>query len=344
MKRITILSAFIVIILFTRTAVMAQETAGSDAQKSAKTKNAISWQSIGQKMKEYKGILKEIVSDAEKSLKKMEEESKARESEKAMKEAAKKANAEAIKKAAKKAAKKKAADEVVVKAKKAAEKKAAKEAIAKAKKAEKEAAAKAKKAEKEAIAKAKKAEKEAAAQAKKAEKEAAAQAKKAARQKATDEAAAKAAREIERKRSEEAAIMAKSASRLKITEPTQEPRLLPATRRPVKKPRAVREVKKESSASTAKSSVDARRLTPTELVIIPVTHVRKRHLIDRPSPEAQMIVASEEVSAIYRDAVALYWDNKYSDAKAKFEQVQKALPEYARTSYYLRRVKEKLSK
>ncbi|GEM_PF-3959020 len=62
------------------------------------------------------------------------------------------------------------------------------------------------------------------------------------------------------------------------------------------------------------------------------------------APEVKKKTIEEEASQIYKDAVSLYWDNKYSEAKLKFEQVQQMSPGYARTSYYLERIKEKLPK
>ena len=47
---------------------------------------------------------------------------------------------------------------------------------------------------------------------------------------------------------------------------------------------------------------------------------------------------------MYKDAVALYWDNKYVEAKVRFEEIRKMSPDYARTSYYLGRIKDKLAK
>lgn len=72
---------------------------------------------------------------------------------------------------------------------------------------------------------------------------------------------------------------------------------------------------------------------------------------EAPAPVAPVAAApaaagtgEDVVSRTYREAVALYWDNKYSESKAKFEKVQAASPEYARTSYYLGRIKEKMEK
>ena len=328
MKRIAVLSALIFIALLARSPVIAQETAAPDAQKTTKTKSAMSWQTISQKMKEYKSTMKEIARNAEKSLKKIDEEKKLRESKKASakhlndeKESEKKALKEAAAKA-KTAARQKAAQEAAAKAKLSADAKAAERAATKAKKeAEKKAAQEA-----AATAKAKKEAEKKAAQ------EAAVKAKVAARQKAAEEAAAKANREVEKKRAEEAAIRSNGElEQITIKK-------VPA------KAKTLADIKKEPSAPATGSSETAQKATPAALVSIPIPYAGQRHLIDEPTPEIQAPVASEEVSAMYRDAVALYWDNKYSEAKAKFEQVQKALPEYARTGYYLGRVKEKLNK
>ncbi|MFH1753296.1 MAG: hypothetical protein ABH875_03840 [Candidatus Omnitrophota bacterium] len=59
---------------------------------------------------------------------------------------------------------------------------------------------------------------------------------------------------------------------------------------------------------------------------------------------SQTKVSEDEVSLVYRDAVNLYWDSRYTEAKAKFDQVQSMLPGYARTSYYIERLKGKLGR
>ena len=76
MKKITALSVLIFTALFARAAVLAQETVDSDTRKSVKAKITVSRQSIDQQMTAYKGELKEIVNDAEKSFKKIDDESK----------------------------------------------------------------------------------------------------------------------------------------------------------------------------------------------------------------------------------------------------------------------------
>ena len=64
-----------------------------------------------------------------------------------------------------------------------------------------------------------------------------------------------------------------------------------------------------------------------------------------PTVTAPVVVQSPEVvgnvEAIYKEAVAFYWDNKYDKAKAKFEEIRKISPGYARTEYYLGRIKDK---
>ena len=62
------------------------------------------------------------------------------------------------------------------------------------------------------------------------------------------------------------------------------------------------------------------------------------------TPIIEAPAANDEVASMYKDAIALYWENKYTEAQMKFEQVQKMSPEYARTSYYLGRIKEKAVK
>ncbi len=313
MKRITVLSTLIFAVLLARAVVIAQETAGSDTQKSTKTKTMLNWQFIDQQMTAHKKALKEIIDNAEKSLKKMDEESKLRKSEKALTEVAKKAKAEAIQKVAQEAAAK-------AKAKREAEKKAAQEAAAKVK-AKREAE---KKAAQEAVAKVK-AKREAE---KKAAQEAAAKAKTAARQKAAEEAAAKAQEAVSQKTAGEAVMIWNRKPKQEVIK-----------KAPIKV-KAITDIKKELPAQVAKSSVVARRVVPPASISASAV---QRHLVIAPAPEDQSLIPSEEVSAAYREAVALYWDNKYSEAKAKFEKVQKALPEYARTSYYLERVKKKLN-
>ena len=245
---------------------------------------AVSRKNIGQQIIECKSELKEIVKDAEASLKKISEKSKAREKEmtqeKAEEEIAKrKAEKEiAAKKAEKEIAERKTGEEITKKKaeKEIAERKAGEE-IAR-KKAEEEMAVK--KAEKEKLIAEQKA----------------AEAKKAADRKAAREAAAKV-----------------QVSPAAIAE----------------------EAARKVSSSVTKQIAASLPPVSTAAIQSPPEYAQ--------AASARAPAVGEEVSAIYKDAVALYWDSKYSEAKMKFEQVQKASPEYARTSYYLRRVKEKLS-
>jgi len=73
--------------------------------------------------------------------------------------------------------------------------------------------------------------------------------------------------------------------------------------------------------------------------------------VETPAAPAPPVMAAtpaatgdDAVSKMYRDAVSLYWDNKYEEAKAKFEKIKDMSPEYARTGYYLGRIKEKMTK
>ncbi len=57
----------------------------------------------------------------------------------------------------------------------------------------------------------------------------------------------------------------------------------------------------------------------------------------------EISAGESNASAAYKDAVALYWDGRLNEAQIKFEQVQSMSPDYARTKYYLGRIKDKQS-
>ncbi|MCX5678068.1 MAG: hypothetical protein NTY76_03050 [Candidatus Omnitrophica bacterium] len=382
----------------------------SKVPDTAKAKTVMSQQAIDQQIVECKSELKEIVKDAETSLKKIDEESKAIESDKAAakhlnaadmffaagklveakkeygsamamagtpsmktmikdkeraldeqvkqielqnrkaaQEAADKAKLEARKRAEEEASTRKAAKEKSAAEKKAAEekrvseKKAAQEAAKQAKleakkKAEEEMARKkaekemAKRKAEEEIAK-KRAEEEMAR--KKAEEEKAAKKaeKEMAKKKAEEEIARKKAeKEMARKRAEEEMAAKKAAEEIARQKATQES---------AAKIQGSPAVTAGETAGKASGSVTDRIIA--SLPEASTAAVQAPSGYERPAPVPPS-AAGEEVSAMYREAVALYWDGKYSEARMKFEQVQKASPEYARTNYYLGRVKEKLNK
>ena len=68
-----------------------------------------------------------------------------------------------------------------------------------------------------------------------------------------------------------------------------------------------------------------------------------RKTANESAAKAQAPAAVDKAAVTYKEAVALYWDGRYSEAQAKFNQVQNMSPGYSRTGYYLGRVNEKLS-
>lgn len=119
----------------------------------------------------------------------------------------------------------------------------------------------------------------------------------------------------------------------------------PVMKRTIKdKQRAIASKVKEAPVKESPSKSETQAVTekPAEKIPQPVTEMPPAQpvkeeppkVVERPAPSA-------EVSALYKEAVALYWDNKFSEAQAKFEKIQKESPNYERTTYYLGRIKEK---
>ncbi|MCM8760829.1 MAG: hypothetical protein NC938_07575 [Candidatus Omnitrophica bacterium] len=155
----------------------------------------------------------------------------------------------------------------------------------------------------------------------KAREEAAVKARLEAEAKAREEAAAKARMEAETRAREEAAARAKAEAEAKARAEAEA------------KAKAEAEAKAREAAAAAKAAAEAPKPAPA--------------VVSTPAPAAapsKTVAETEDISGLYREAVSLYWDNKYEEAKAKFEQVQKIASDYARTSYYLGRIKEKLGK
>lgn len=159
-------------------------------------------------------------------------------------------------------------------------------------------------------------------------------------EKAKTEAAAKARSEEAAKRAadEAAAAKAKMAAEQKTADEAAAAKVRSAAEQ-----KAIDEVavtKTQAEEAVVKTQEAAQKV---EQVTIPQTAAPT---IPTPAATAQApaaaAAAEDAVSAMYREAVSLYWDGKYSESRAKFEQVQKASPEYARTNYYLGRIKEKL--
>ena len=329
-KKISILSAAAAVFLFASAEAYARDTefvefsvkvpkpAVSDeskTQKAPKVKTAVSRQTIDRQIAECKNELKEIIKDAEKGIidKKAEEEIARRKAEKEM--AKRKAEEEiAKKKAEKEMAKKKAEEE------RAAVKTAKEKAIAEKKAAEAKRAAEKRVAQEMAK---RKAEEEISR--KKAEKEMV-------KRKAEEEIAMKKAEEDAAKRAAEEKL---AAARQEAEEAARQGAAQEAAKTQAGPAVAAKEVSVRSGISATERIIASIPQTQTATIKAPSGYTM-------PAP-IEPPASGEEVSAMYREAVALYWDGKYSEAKMKFEEVQKASPEYARTNYYLARVKEKLN-
>jgi TolA-binding protein len=89
----------------------------------------------------------------------------------------------------------------------------------------------------------------------------------------------------------------------------------------------------------AESPGEAVIKTETEMTAEPET-VRKADVDASASIETRK-AELEDASKSYLEAVSLYWDGKYAEAKERFEKVEKLSSGYARTAYYLGRIKEK---
>ena len=101
---------------------------------------------------------------------------------------------------------------------------------------------------------------------------------------------------------------------------------------------------KEEAAARARTEADKKAKESAEMKARAEAEKNAKAEAAAPIAAAVSAPASEDVSNMYREAVSLYWDNKYAEAKAKFNQVEAVSPDYARTAYYLGRIKEKLGK
>lgn len=312
MIRIAALCLWMFAVTFMCNTIYAQEspTAGP---KSPKAAVAVSQRDLDRQMAECMKELKEIVRDAEVSLKKVEGASAKHKVDVKADKAGPWGRREG----------KKSDEESAAKAEMAFAKKAAEESVAKAKaRVGKEFAGKAK------LKAAKEAEEKSAAKAaklaeQKAAKESAGKAKLAAARQAEEEARSQAKLQAAKKAAEESVAEAKlRAAKKAAEEPAVKPPVKPSV--PVKKP----------------VSPDSPR------VVVPVVPALA---VQTPSVSAQVSSAqapavADQISALYNDAVELFWDGRYSEAKPRFEQIQKLSPEYARTSHYLERLKAKMAK
>lgn len=115
------------------------------------------------------------------------------------------------------------------------------------------------------------------------------------------------------------------------------------------------QAKAQADAAAAKEKADAQARAQTEADTKAETETKTQADAEitqkaaAPVPVPTPVAPAESspvdiVSTMYKDAVALYWDNKYAEAQSKFEEVQQSSPGYARTAYYLGRIKEKQAK